>query len=1260
MPPKTRRQVAAAAAAAAPAAHDRPPAPEPPRPAKRARRGNQGAAQATEAAVWTPHAIDEQPEPIENAPADSDAAEAPAPEDETPAGLDMTSWWRFWPEFADIDLHQQRVPGGSVSGASEFGSGEATPLAGQAVDGRDSQEDEEEDDDYEELNAPAPARPGLERSTNDLLLFEVPIHVDTRLPLPVNLVGVSNFLATRSEMVAEVALRRVPMLKVHRQRIDFEKNWFVCGYGPVIEEVRYYLSNVGGWTREQLAAVTQADFELQLAQDPYWEKAKTLRRNEEIIHERVDKDGFAKPISPPKFEVTHIWALVLAKDAFYRHDGDWPEDLDATNNDQWSYAQGRILPLRGGIEAYFGDWYDGRAETFYRLGLVAKQSKWYKPPIGTNRWPAQQDIFAPWYELCVYARLDVINAALRRDEYVPLLAHFLGDKCAWQFELLYRQSLPLPPLYVPDTLDAPVPTDGVIPPGFRLDLRADQQRTVAWLVHLERSNPTLRAHWATRDTDEEQVRQFERTVLRHVPPILQLGPHGMYFNVYTRKFARDHHDWDHLHLPMRSLPVRGALDVSAMGAGKTATALALVHANPFRSARDMPFSRDCLVSRATLVVVGAALVGQWVDEAKRVLPEGAKIVSLTTIRDHKSTSWDDVLLADVVVVTRAFLQNANYQRRVANIAGQRAYCLPRKCYTYDRDEFGWASASRTAYSWRACPNADEADVFNHFLNEHIRALRAQGRQVFGPTKHGVVLERVAWHRVVLDEVHEFAHVQRVAASTGGATPASNTRVAESLVFALQARFWVGLTGTPPLNSNAAVTALAACVGVRGLAQTGDAAQAFLNGFARRNDPELHVPRVHYVTEWVDLHPVELALLAAVPLGTDVRSRVMMCNHHQITDAMVRLVGPTVESVEEVAARVQSGREEEMDGMVVRGREVQDEIAAAVAKLRAAVERDPDVVEKLTAVGVTVAHAGVLLVGETDVMDRLAVAVALPGEPETPVAIPDAGDTVPTGPELDKLVLDLVAACADLADVRASLNLVAAQHRFMATVLTTLARSDASVECPVCLDAIAPTAPVVITRCGHVYCEPCTAQIKTRGCSICRSPLTGADATLRIARGNAQEPKVGKYGTKLAALTQYIQRVTGADPTAKLLLFCQFKRLSTLLRHALVDLGIPAVSMAGGTVTTKRNALDKFRTNANVKVLLMSADESVSGLRVTEASHVVLVHPFVGVAESVARAMEMQGIARVVRAGQTREVTVARFVARGTVEEEVTRWRARAW
>ncbi|KAJ3347545.1 hypothetical protein GGF32_006796 [Allomyces javanicus] len=1260
MPPKTRRQVAAAAAAAA-AAHDRPPAPEPPRPAKRARRGKQGA-QATEAAVWTPHAIDEQPEQVEIAPAEPAAAATPVPEDEAPAGLDMTSWWRFWPEFADIDLHQQRVPGEFGSGAGGFGNGgEAAPLAGQAVDGRDTQEDEEEDDD-EALSTSAPAHPGLERSTNDLLLFEVPVHVDTRLPLPVNLVSMGNFLATRSEMVAEVALRRVPMLKAHRQRIDYEKNWFVCGYGPVIEEVRYYLPNVDGWTREQLAAVTQADFEPQLAQDPYWEKAKTLRRNEEIIHERVDKDGYAKPITLPKFEVTHVWALALAKDAFYRHDGDWPEDPDATNNDQWSYAQGRILPLRGGVDAYYGDWYDGRAETFYRLGLVAKKSKWYKPPIGTNRCPAQQDISAPWYELCVYARLDAINAALRRDEYVPLLAHFLGDKCAWQFELLYRQSLPLPPLYVPDTLDAPVPTDDVILPGFRLDLRSDQQRTVAWLVHLERSNPTLRAHWATRDTNEEQVRQFERTVLRHVPPILQLGPHGMFFNVFTRKFARDHHDWDHLHLPMRSLPVRCALDVSAMGAGKTVTALALVHANPFRSVRDMPASRDCLISRATLVVVGAALVGQWVDEAKRVLPEGAKIVSLTTIRDHKHLTWDDVLLADVVVVTRAFLQNANYQRRVANIAGQRAYCLPRICYSYDRNEFGWASASRAAYGWRACPNADEAGLFNHMLNEHIRTLRAQGRQVFGLTKHGVVLERVAWHRLVLDEVHEFAHVQRVAASTGGnhATPASNSRVAESLVFALQARFWVGLTGTPPLSSNAAVTALAACVGVRGLAQTGDAAQAFLNGFVRRNDPELNVPRVHYLTEWVDLHPVELALVAAVPPRTDVMSRVMMCNHHQITDAMVRLVGPTVESVEDVAARVQRGREVEMDGLVVRGRDLQDEIAVAVAKLRAAVERDPAVGEKLAAVGVTVAQAITLLVGGTDVMDRLAVAVALSDEPATPVALPDVGDAVPNGGEFDKLALNLVAACADLADLRTDLTLIAAQHRFMATVLATLARNDTPIECPVCLDSIAPTAPLVITHCGHVFCEPCTAQIKTRGCSICRSALTGADATLRIARGDAQEPKVDKYGTKLAALTRYIRRVTSADPTAKFLLFCQFKRLSTLLLHALVDLGISAVSMAGGTVTTKRNALERFKGNADVKVLLMSADESVSGLRVTEASHVVLVHPFVGVAESVARAMEMQGIARVVRAGQTREVTVARFVARGTVEEEVTRWRARAW
>ncbi|KNE67941.1 hypothetical protein AMAG_13128 [Allomyces macrogynus ATCC 38327] len=144
-----------------------------------------------------------------------------------------------------------------------------------------------------------------------------------------------------------------------------------------------------------------------------------------------------------------------------------------------------------------------------------------------------------------------------------------------------------------------------------------------------------------------------------------------------------------------------------------------------------------------------------------------------------------------------------------------------------------------------------------------------------------------------------------------------------------------------------------------------------------------------------------------------------------------------------------------------------------------------------------------------------------------------------------------------------------------------------------------------------------------------------------------------YGSKIKALVQFVRRVVRADPTAKLILFSQFHRLTALMAHAFTEFGIGNVKLTGGNVISKRRAVTLFRNDPDMKVLFLSAEDSVSGLQLTEANHVVIVHPFLGASEAMARAYEMQGCARAVRAGQEREVTITRFVTRGTIEEELT-------
>ncbi|KAJ3351321.1 hypothetical protein GGF32_004320 [Allomyces javanicus] len=104
-----------------------------------------------------------------------------------------------------------------------------------------------------------------------------------------------------------------------------------------------------------------------------------------------------------------------------------------------------------------------------------------------------------------------------------------------------------------------------------------------------------------------------------------------------------------------------------------------------------------------------------------------------------------------------------------------------------------------------------------------------------------------------------------------------------------------------------------------------------------------------------------------------------------------------------------------------------------------------------------------------------------------------------------------------------------------------------------------------------------------------------------------------YGSKIKALVQIVRRVVREDPTAKLILFSQFHRLTALMAHALSEFGIAHVKLMDGTVITKRRAITLFRTDPNTKTLFLSVPTS----------------------------------------SKEREVTVTRFVARGTIEEEIT-------
>ncbi|KNE71139.1 hypothetical protein AMAG_15806 [Allomyces macrogynus ATCC 38327] len=1162
-----------------------------------------------------------------------------------------------------------------------------------------------------------------------------------RLPLPTGFID-DDRRAPRGLIVAHVEPYTIKELVVRRPRIG-PHDRYVYDMSDYVdwENVTFRLPDTdprvvnGQWDQ-----VTEEDFlELERA-DPY--SSRVVRPTPGARNERVEGDVVTQPPAPisRKLETRLKWRL--AADAEYIDDGDAhalvernggdhdgddsdveiPDATAADGGDDATKARfrkGQPLPVFSDTE-WARKWTPDHAQ-YYTLALRAIRGTEYDHAPETRDIPRHHSYgygatLAFQYHLCVYVDVAKAVAAIERGKEVPLLGHFLF-KAATLIRTV--RTAELPKLYVPDTLEGGH-AELDVPPGFQHTLRPYQKRSLGWLVALER-DAKARTLWVRKLPDHAttlEKAEFESYEAADIPSVVALAHGGPWFNLYTRRWARVNY-WARTRAPIVPVECRGALEVSRVGAGKTVTALALVQANPFQTVRDIPWAhpgdRDrYLVSRATLVVVRSDLAAQWYNEAKRALPASAKIFQLTTIHEYRKMTWNDLLLADVVIVSTAFLQNTNYRARILELIGAAKYHLPPEseesiAQSSMYDDFGHfrggTGGITTPYrDWELAASTDSYHAFTARMDRHLFALTHRGRAAFGKDANAVILERVHFHRAVIDECHELGVVT---ASQAEPRPeygyrrgwkrknTSKTEKAEMLLSGLRASFWLGLTGTPPINKPESVLALAESVHVHGLPKTRAAAQAFLNGSVRRNNPTLTVPPVHYRTEWVTMTAAEMGLMASLDThgALSTLARLMMCNHHQITDALVALTGTEGEhSVDQVAALLQTVRETKMADHAKHARDLQANLAKSLGRLHALVVTYPNVAAALPGTGVTVAQPGNVIrvdghVALTSLVVEAHVPVG-PGKPDpvpdgaVPVPIPSAAATRSEAPRTDALkwARRLVQSYRELAEVQRQLRAVAGEWNFMNAVLDAIRNAEAQA-CPLCLEEIEVGQPLVMTRCGHVYCTDCsTAMLQRvpRRCAICRGNLDGAHAVTRMvlappkaeeegdeAKEKEDEKKdekkdgeedgidYAKYGSKIRALVAYVRRVLAADPTAKLILFSQFRRLTALISRAFSEFNIPNVRMAGGNVLSKRRAVTLFRTDPDMKVLFLSSDDCVSGLHLTEANHVVIVHPFLGASETMSRAYEMQGIARAVRAGQTREVTIVRFVTRNTIEEEMT-------
>ncbi|VFQ82783.1 unnamed protein product [Cuscuta campestris] len=210
------------------------------------------------------------------------------------------------------------------------------------------------------------------------------------------------------------------------------------------------------------------------------------------------------------------------------------------------------------------------------------------------------------------------------------------------------------------------------------------------------------------------------------------------------------------------------------------------------------------------------------------------------------------------------------------------------------------------------------------------------------------------------------------------------------------------------------------------------------------------------------------------------------------------------------------------------------------------------------------------------------------------------------------------------------------------------------ECPICLEAF---EDAVLTPCAHRLCRECLlASWKSHSsgfCPVCRKTVSKQELITAPtdSRFQIDIEKNWVESAKVTALLNELEQLRTLN--SKSIVFSQWTAFLDLLQIALSRNGISFLRLDGTLNQQHREKVIKtFSEERSVLVLLVSLKAGGVGLNLTAASNAFVLDPWWN------PAVEEQAVMRVHRIGQTKKVTIKRFIVKGTVEERMEAVQAR--
>ncbi|AEO66984.1 uncharacterized protein THITE_2115624 [Thermothielavioides terrestris NRRL 8126] len=212
----------------------------------------------------------------------------------------------------------------------------------------------------------------------------------------------------------------------------------------------------------------------------------------------------------------------------------------------------------------------------------------------------------------------------------------------------------------------------------------------------------------------------------------------------------------------------------------------------------------------------------------------------------------------------------------------------------------------------------------------------------------------------------------------------------------------------------------------------------------------------------------------------------------------------------------------------------------------------------------------------------------------------------------------------------------------------------------------------MAQCLHTYCPSCVKFLQNEqiGCDVCAHTDKSSCIELRRKRADMEhESRAAKnkggtgkiipddrYSgphTKTRALIEELlankekSAMCPNEPPFKSVVFSGWTSHLDLIQIALDNAGITYTRLDGKMSRTARNAaMDAFRDDPSVQVILVSIMAGGLGLNLTAGNSVYVMEP------QFNPAAEAQAVDRVHRLGQTRAVRTVRFVMRDSFEEKM--------